>query len=349
MQPGQTTNSAGGTMEVVAAAPRCQLLLIVLMAAMLLPGMKGSPLLVQRTVTRTIVLQETIDKDQFREVWRDKWMTGSLNDNSTRTKCLCDFSMAPTEIFPPVDACHPTKLTSLLDSLMFSHQPTWDDMQQILGTLFTTEEQDRILLEARKAMPGGDGRPTQRPDIIDEVFPLTRPDWDPNDPEEEHGEEVIHQCQDILAEEAGVRSDLKDIPLPHSDVIWYTDGSSFLYEGNRWAGVAVVDKEKVIWSARLPEDTSARKAELIALTKALEEARDERATIYTDSRYAFATAHVHGAIYRERGLLTSTGKEIKNKQEILALLAAVMLPQELAIVHCPGENGGRMKKLEQRL
>ncbi|KAL6079870.1 hypothetical protein STEG23_008716, partial [Scotinomys teguina] len=63
MQPGPTTNSAGGTMEVVAAAPRCQLLLIVLMAAMLLPGMKGSPLLVQRTVTRTIVLQETIGKE----------------------------------------------------------------------------------------------------------------------------------------------------------------------------------------------------------------------------------------------------------------------------------------------
>ncbi|KAL6039063.1 hypothetical protein STEG23_008288 [Scotinomys teguina] len=63
MQPGRTTNTGGGTMEVVAAAPRCQLLLIVLMAVMLLPGMKGSPLLVQRTVTRTIVLQETIGKD----------------------------------------------------------------------------------------------------------------------------------------------------------------------------------------------------------------------------------------------------------------------------------------------
>ncbi|KAL6047068.1 hypothetical protein STEG23_026862 [Scotinomys teguina] len=61
---------------------------------------------------------------------------------------------------------------------------------------------------------------------------------------EEHGEEVVHQCQDILAEEAGVRSDLKDTPLPHSHVIWYTDGSSFLHEGNQWAGAAVVDKEK---------------------------------------------------------------------------------------------------------
>ncbi|KAL6051236.1 hypothetical protein STEG23_005924 [Scotinomys teguina] len=49
-------------MEVVAAAPRCQLLLIVLMAAMLLPGMKGSPLLVRRKIPRTMELQESIGK-----------------------------------------------------------------------------------------------------------------------------------------------------------------------------------------------------------------------------------------------------------------------------------------------
>ncbi|KAL6046478.1 hypothetical protein STEG23_021439 [Scotinomys teguina] len=63
MQPGRTTNTGGGTMEVKAAAPRCQLLLILLMSVvMLLPGTNGSLLLVQRTVTRTIVLQETIGK-----------------------------------------------------------------------------------------------------------------------------------------------------------------------------------------------------------------------------------------------------------------------------------------------
>ncbi|KAL6034833.1 hypothetical protein STEG23_015276, partial [Scotinomys teguina] len=62
MQPGRTTNTGSETMEMVAAAPRCQLLVIVLMAAMLLPGMKVSPLLVQRTVTRTIKSQESIGK-----------------------------------------------------------------------------------------------------------------------------------------------------------------------------------------------------------------------------------------------------------------------------------------------
>jgi ribonuclease HI len=43
--------------------------------------------------------------------------------------------------------------------------------------------------------------------------------------------------------------------------------------------------------------------------------------IYTDSKYAFATLHVHGAIYKERGLLTAGRKEIKNKEEIQLLEA----------------------------
>ncbi|KAL6034961.1 hypothetical protein STEG23_012076 [Scotinomys teguina] len=50
-------------MEVVAAARRCQLLLIMLMAAMLLPGMKVSPLFVRRKITRTVELQESIGKE----------------------------------------------------------------------------------------------------------------------------------------------------------------------------------------------------------------------------------------------------------------------------------------------
>lgn len=44
---------------------------------------------------------------------------------------------------------------------MFSHQPTWDDCQQLLQVLFTTEERERILLEAWKNVPGINGQPTQ--------------------------------------------------------------------------------------------------------------------------------------------------------------------------------------------
>ena len=64
----------------------------------------------------------------------------------------------------------------------------------------------------------------------------------------------------------------------------------------------------------------------------------KRINIYTGSRYAFATAHIHGALYTERGLLTAEGKTIKNKTEVLKLLRALWLPQALAIIHCPGHQ-----------
>ncbi|XP_047695901.1 uncharacterized protein LOC125155113 isoform X2 [Prionailurus viverrinus] len=63
---------------------------------------------------------------------------------------------------------------------MFTHQPTWDDCQQLLRIVFTTEERERIQLEARKLVPGEDGRPTVNPDLINAAFPLTRPDGDYN-------------------------------------------------------------------------------------------------------------------------------------------------------------------------
>ena len=75
---------------------------------------------------------------------------------------------------------NPAGLTGLVESLMYSHQLTWDDCQQLLQTLFTTEERERILLEARKNVRDEAGRPVQTPAEIDEGFPLTRPRWDYN-------------------------------------------------------------------------------------------------------------------------------------------------------------------------
>ncbi|XP_037064740.1 TGF-beta receptor type-1-like, partial [Peromyscus leucopus] len=60
-------------MEAVAAALHWQLILIVVVAATLLPGMKGLPLFVQRRTARTIVLQESVGDDQFEEVCLGKW------------------------------------------------------------------------------------------------------------------------------------------------------------------------------------------------------------------------------------------------------------------------------------
>ena len=52
------------------------------------------------------------------------------------------------------------------------------DCQQLLQVLFTTEERQRILAEARKRAPEADGRPTAQPHLVDEGFPLLRPNWD---------------------------------------------------------------------------------------------------------------------------------------------------------------------------
>lgn len=41
-------------------------------------------------------------------------------------------------------------------------------------------------------------------------------------------EPVLHDCQDILAEETGIRQDLRDQPLEKAEVTWYSDGSSFV-------------------------------------------------------------------------------------------------------------------------
>ncbi|XP_059125090.1 uncharacterized protein LOC131915706 [Peromyscus eremicus] len=94
----------------------------------------------------------------------------------------------------------PVALTNLIESILVTHQPMWDDCQQLLQTLLTVEEKQRVFLEARKQVPGDDGRPTQLPNIIDAAFPLTRPNWDFMNPE---GREHLHLYRLLLL--AGLR------------------------------------------------------------------------------------------------------------------------------------------------
>ncbi|XP_023382810.1 uncharacterized protein LOC111735542 [Pteropus vampyrus] len=159
-------------------------------------------------------------------------------------------------------------------------------------------------------------------------------------PDDDPPQEPVHDCSDLLESITGVRPDLRDEPWLNPDATLYTDGSSYVTEGVRYVGAAVVADDTVVWAQALGQGTSAQKAELMALTEALKWARGKTVNIYTDSRYAFATAHVHGALDKERGLLTSGGKEIKNKEQILALLEAIWLPKKVAIIHCPGHQKG---------
>ena len=84
-------------------------------------------------------------------------------------------------------------------------------------------------------------------------------------------------------------------PLTNPEEIWYTDGSSFVLDGKRRAGYAVISNFETIEAKRLPSDTSAQLAELIALTRALELGKGKRVAIYTDSKYAFLVLRAHAA------------------------------------------------------
>ena len=80
------------------------------------------------------------------------------------------------------------------------------------------------------------------------------------------------------------------------------DSSSFTDQGKRRAGYAVVTLEKTLEAKALPPGSSAQKAEIIALTKALLPRRGKRVDVYLDFRNAFLAVHAHQAIWKERGL-----------------------------------------------
>jgi len=62
------------------------------------------------------------------------------------------------------------------------------------------------------------------------------------------------------------RPDLKDKPLPNPEAEWFTDGSSFMHEGTRKIGYAIVSLQEVTEAQAFPPHTSAQRAKLIALT-----------------------------------------------------------------------------------
>lgn len=146
------------------------------------------------------------------------------------------------------------------------------------------------------------------------------------------GEPVIHDCLETIEATYCSRPDLKDTPLEDTET-WFTDGSSSVISGKRHAGYAVPTKREVLESGPLPTNTSAQKAEIIALTSALELAKGKKIRIYPNSRYAFGVAHAHAAIWKERGFLNSQRKSMKHAQEIIKFSEAVQLPEKVAIMH----------------
>ena len=149
-----------------------------------------------------------------------------------------------------------------------------------------------------------------------------------------------HSGEEVIDEIYSIRWDLTDIPLQNPELKLFTDGSSFIQDRQHKAGYAITTTDEIVKAEALPQGWSPQWAKLWALTQALKYAKGKQVNVYTDSRYAFTTLHVHGNIYRERGLLTPGGKEIKNKKEILQLLEAVWKPSQVEVIHCKGHQRG---------
>jgi ribonuclease HI len=77
-------------------------------------------------------------------------------------------------------------------------------------------------------------------------------------------------------------------------------------------------------SGPLPPNTSAQLAELVALTEALRLSKEQRASIYTDFKYAFLILHAHAATWKKRKMLTTTGTAShRNKKEVTLIVLGI--------------------------
>ena len=54
-----------------------------------------------------------------------------------------------------------------------------------------------------------------------------------------------HSCIQVMKQVYSSHPYLKDEPLGNPEVEWFTDGSSFVHQGNRKAGYAVVSEHQV--------------------------------------------------------------------------------------------------------
>ncbi|KAK1337394.1 LOW QUALITY PROTEIN: hypothetical protein QTO34_002020, partial [Cnephaeus nilssonii] len=142
-------------------------------------------------------------------------------------------------------------------------------------------------------------------------------------------ETPLHDCEETLT---SLRADLTDQPISNPEETLFPDGSSFVEDGISYTRKSHMGTIPRTWDFSTEGRTHSPHPGLTV-------GKDKRINIYSDSRYAFATVHIHGALYQERGLLTSGGKDIKNAPEILNLLSAIWGPKEVAAIQFPCDEG----------
>lgn len=97
----------------------------------------------------------------------------------------------------------------------------------------------------------------------------------------ELSDDILHDCLYLVHDAELPQPNLTDLPLQNPDIEFFTDGSSYVHEGKRVSGAAVVSLYKTVWASVLPSSHSAQAAEILALTKVCEAAKNWSANIYT--------------------------------------------------------------------
>ena len=89
-------------------------------------------------------------------------------------------------------------MARLVETIFRTHRPTWDDIMQLLASLFSTVERYRINTEARKwlqeMVPEGTANPER---WIEQDFRTDRPNWDYNT---EEGKIQLDRYQTVITQ-----------------------------------------------------------------------------------------------------------------------------------------------------
>ncbi|KAM4631654.1 uncharacterized protein O3C94_002137 isoform 1-T1 [Discoglossus pictus] len=144
-----------------------------------------------------------------------------------------------------------------------------------------------------------------------------------------------HACTEIIKKEVSPRDGLRDVAYTEATLTLFVDGSSSRNkDGTNATGYAVVTQEETIRAGKLPSHFAAQAAEIVALTEACKIGQGQIVNIYTDSQYAFSTVHIFAQLWKNRGMVTSTGRQVTHKQLLLQLLEAIQLPLKIAVCKC---------------
>jgi len=97
-------------------------------------------------------------------------------------------------------------------------------------------------------------------------------------------EEINHDCFQVIEQVNATPLDLRErlTALKNPDEEFYADGNSYMVHKERkaWYAMVTITKEKEVGT--LSSNTSSQNAKLVALTRALELAKEKQVNIYTD-------------------------------------------------------------------